>query len=421
MNIKILLVAVIGAIFLSGTPAIAQQIARQGVALTTGEADLAAETLARGLDSTDWPSWHRETEPVSVTRSLLGNVAAKSGMAAAPRLDGPGLDRTRISESRHYYVDTDGAALGRGIELPLTAPGAVIRISVPEDQALTLDAVRLVFDGRAVPARDFAETSALGRDLRASGWSVPENTVAFRLDRRVRAGVLDVSVDGLDSRRAALVHVFEPDSPYVARLTLNRQAFLAGQRIAADFEVRGPTARRVPAGAALALVDPDGQRSASMRRSAGGWEITASARSGQPPGALHEIHAVVETRIDGLEIRRNLTHAVAIAPALARLTGEARVTGDRELSIVVPVETAVEGRFQVRATLYTGGADGDARPVTLAESAAVLAPGTGALALRFDTAGLTGPFELRDLMLFDQGRMLLLERRARALQISPGR
>jgi hypothetical protein len=80
------------------------------------------------------------------------------------------------------------------------------------------------------------------------------------------------------------------------------------------------------------------------------------------------------------------------------------------------------GRYEVTGTLFATGADGIARPVAQAASAAWLEPGERQLALAFDRRhvplGYGAPYELRQLQLRDQARMGMLETRDRAARVT---
>ena len=60
------------------------------------------------------------------------------------------------------------------------------------------------------------------------------------------------------------------------------------------------------------------------------------------------------------------------------------------------------------------------KPLAMAHVAQWMEPGAQSLVLRYDEAllaGATGPFELRDLNLIDQGRMGILQRQQQAVTI----
>ena len=84
------------------------------------------------------------------------------------------------------------------------------------------------------------------------------------------------------------------------------------------------------------------------------------------------------------------------------------------------VEVASAGRYAATALLYGRNREGQLQPIAVGQTGDQLGPGRRALALRFDAAtiagaGLSGPFELRDVRVVDQGRMFVVHRQARGL------
>lgn len=80
---------------------------------------------------------------------------------------------------------------------------------------------------------------------------------------------------------------------------------------------------------------------------------------------------------------------------------------------------AQAGDLETRALLY-GTVDGELRALAVAHAAQWLEPGSQSLVLRFAAgllAGASGPYELRDLTLLDQGRMGVLQRQQRGVSI----
>ena len=421
MNIK-------RAIFLVGTATLTAALAHaQPVPLLpAGPEDLVATQLSSRIGVGDWPSRHVESATLHHEHLLIESGPHKAGLFGADAIGPsvPAVDARRIAESRQYWVDAGAAELRFGVDLPLTASGAVVRISVADDVRLRSEQVRLRFEGREVAARDLGDRQASGAELQRAGWAVPTNTLVFALDRKVDAGTLELVIDDLPADAVALIHVFEPASRYVARLELDRQGFVAGETIEARLNLVHPRGRTVPQQASLMLASPDGGAGEMLQARAGtaSWSISAPERARSTPGALHELQAHVDTTINGVRVRRDLSHAIAVSPALGRLAGTASVERAADLRIGIDLATVVDGRFQLRGTLHATVKRGRLTPVAVAETAAVLGAGAGRLALQFDlerleAAGYHAPFELRDLMLFDQGRMLQLESRQRALVI----
>lgn len=388
--------------------------------------DLVATSLSRGFTNANWPSRHVEQTELSYQHSLLERETSKRAQYALNAIEDGRPDAALISESRQYYVDTTGGQLADGIDLPLTAPGAVIRLSTETSDnrsGLSLQQLELKLNGNAVDARKVAQDVAGGSQLRASGWRVPENTLAFRMGRTIDAGTLTLRYSGLAADTPVLVHVFEPQSRWVARLVLNSQRFLAGQTITASLMLDDGQRQQTPTMVSAVLSTPGGERLSSMTRSGseGLWEITAPEHVQSIPG-LHEVHVHAEQRFGDVIVRRDISHAVSIAPALARFSGAATLVQDRDVRLELPVEASLAGRYQINATLYATDRKGELQPAAFSQTAAVLPAGGGPLSVAFDTqklaeAGLGAPFELRNVSLLDQGRMLQLEHRQRALVI----
>jgi hypothetical protein len=108
-----------------------------------------------------------------------------------------------------------------------------------------------------------------------------------------------------------------------------------------------------------------------------------------------------------------------VARPTARIAGSIRAANLADLRF--PLQVGAPGRYEVRATLFATGSDGQLRPVAQGHSAAWFnAAGAGQLRLSFAgvalPAGYGAPYELREVELHDQSRMAPIERRARALR-----
>ncbi|MGY6631225.1 MAG: DUF4785 domain-containing protein [Wenzhouxiangella sp.] len=354
--------------------------------------------------------------------------------ATAGRVPAAGPSETvhdgAVAESRSYWLDVSGADLAAGIGLPLSAPGAVIRISALDASArLRMDADRLdlSLNGRNVLADFGPEQISTGQDLRAQGMSVPESTLAFRLPERSSVGTLEVSLPGLPADQALVIHVYEPNSPVVARLSMPRSNVLSGERVNFALDLgQGRQAADVRQVQAV-LSSPDASETWPIqigRANELALEAAPVASRAQPGQGLYEAHVYVEADFRGQTIKRDLTLAFNIAPATARFSGEARRNHrSAGLALDLGVETAVSGRYQVNAEILGTNARGQLEVLGYVQSAAVLDAGRGVISLEMApealrSSGLAAPFEVRNLQLLDQGRMALLEHRGQALRVS---
>ncbi len=370
-------------------------------------------------------SIHQESAPIQFSwsrdQALAGRMPAgdPSASAAAP-----------VAESKQYWLDVTGRDLARGVDLPLTASGAVIRISALDsgtDLQLQPEQLKLEFNGRPVQARFGPDNVSRGRDLQREGMPVPEDTLAFRLSDRIGAGNLRVAHTDLQADMPLVINVHEPESPWTAKLSLPRFNFLAGEKMDFDFNL-GDGRENINVRSIQAVVaSPDASQTWPITRGRGNQlQVDAAplARMDRPAPGLYEAHVYAETRHRGQTIRRDLTLAFSIAPPIARLNEQAArgQSSGQGVELILGVETAVAGRYQVNAEVLGTNAHGELEPFAFMQSAAELDAGEGQIELSLDpdvirSSGLSAPFEVRNLQLLDQGRMYLLEQRAHGLRI----
>ncbi|AWV07191.1 DUF4785 domain-containing protein [Marilutibacter maris] len=357
------------------------------------------DQVPQRLTAAPVPAGDFERAPVSFSWPLDPNAELS---APAPH----------AAESREFWMTVDGAELERGVDVGLTAPGALIRVS-PARGAAPIAPGRLQMQqaGRAIPLQAMATDA----QLRATGMAVNPGTAVVRADRSASAGRYRLQAAGADGRY--VVHVFEPDSDLVLHAQPRRHHALENGRMQVDVRMqRGK--QGIPARAEALLVAPDGEsfpvRLRLDRQGRGTADVRLPAHHSRQPG-LWELQVFTN---DG-ETARDARTAFAVAAPTARLDGGFRADPGK-LQIVLPVEAAAEGRYEVRGVLYATAPDGVRRPVSQSHSAAWLAAGDGALTLKFDPAhlprGYHAPFEVRQLELHDQTRMAPLEVRERGLR-----
>jgi hypothetical protein len=329
-----------------------------------------------------------------------------------------------VALSRSYWDTVDAATLQRGLELPLTAPDAVIQVS-PVQGARALEVEQL-------QVRDPSGAMALDKlvdaqQLRAAGMGVGEGSAMARTGASTAVGTYRLQAPQAQGRY--VVQVLEPNSPIALTLQADRQQVLAGGSVLLNARLQHDggnaaraagrsAARTLPAGGEALLVAPDG-RSWPVPLVAGKdglrAQVTIPGDVGQAQG-LWELQAFVTAQ----GVQRDAKVAFAVARPTARFSGQVEVDTARR-QVRLPLQIGAPGRYEARGTLHATGPDGRLHPVAQAHSAAWFdAAGAGELLLAFDTVALPGgygaPFELRDLQLQDQGRMAPIESRAVAVR-----
>ncbi|WMJ71136.1 DUF4785 domain-containing protein [Stenotrophomonas sp. 24(2023)] len=323
--------------------------------------------------------------------------------------------------SRSYWQQVDGAALQRGLDLPLTAPDAVIQLSpapdaraLPASQLQVRDPAGRVGQARAVEAAD----------LQAAGMPVTTGSTMLRTGADSPAGAY--RLQSAQAQGRYVVQVLEPDSPVRLQVQPGRMQVLAGERLPvqvtlADERARATAlaSRRRSLGGQALLVAPDGRTWPQALRPGANGGLSAQVQIPADSGAVQGLWELqVFTQADG--VLRDGKVAFAVARPTARFAGQATAdAGTRRVAL--PVQVAAAGRYEARGTLYATAGDGQLRPVAQAHAAAWFGhAGRGELVLPFDQAALPSgygaPYELRHLQLQDQSRMAPIESRGQALR-----
>ena len=330
-----------------------------------------------------------------------------------------------VRESREYWTRIPGAELAKGAVLRTTAKGALIRISPVSTDAksyvsISADDIEIRSAGKSLTGRAAMANAANDAELKMAGTDFPDGTLAFQLNDAAGAGAITLTM-----RKAAqdyLVHVFEPNSKEVLNLTMDRIVASHGQhyKVFANFNgsesldsIDGMVS--APNGA---QVDLDFKRTPDGRYVA---DVAHNALIGAGTG-LWEVHAFASAK--GASVQRDAKTAFSSSIPRAQLgTGAKLQRGDDgALSMRFDVRVAAESRFEVRGTLF-GMDGGKLRPAAQASSAAMLTPGNGQLELVFDAdtlakAGVSGPFQIRDLTLVDQADMSTVEVRRNGVRVA---
>jgi hypothetical protein len=321
------------------------------------------------------------------------------------------------AQSREYWQRLDGARLGAGYALALTAPGAVILVSPgPGADPLRREQFALTSNGRGVDFASATDTLVDAAALHQAGMGVAAGSIGFRLRDGYETGAV-LQVAG--ARGEYVLHVLEPRSAHVLSARSTRDTVHAGSPVAFELALSGARfegAMGVLAGPDGTVVEVDFAADAEGQR---GSAVVPAQLAAQP--GLWELRATVAAVAGDRAFQRDVRVALAVVAPTARLAGSVIDASDRRgagrtLSVAVDVGTA--GRYELRGVLYGTDARGVLVPMTELHSAAWLEPGAGMLRIDLPAAArdsLRAPFELRDLRLTDQGAVALLERRARAL------
>lgn len=323
--------------------------------------------------------------------------------------DALGTPTPHLAESREYWQTVDAATLASGVDLNLSAPGALIRVS-PARGARGLTPADLQLAGNGRTAR--LEKMATDAELQEAGMDVAGGTAMVRVGKENARGSYRLRAPKASGRY--VLHVFEPDSPVVLKARANRNHAVVGETITVDIAL-SDAGRAVPTTAEALLVAPNGESQPVVVTRTHDGRLSAKARL---PANASTTRGLWELQVfaSGRGVQRDARTAFAVAQPTARFKGD-HAFNVQLLRVALPVEAGSAGRYEARGTLYASGPDRVLRPVAQAHVAAWIERGDGMLVLDFDRrhlpAGYGAPFEVRQLELHDQTRMAPLEIRER--------
>jgi hypothetical protein len=330
------------------------------------------------------------------------------------------------ADSRAWWQIAAPAQLAAGLPLPISEPGALLRLSPQDGAPLTAEQLELVApDGAVLPGNDALRPLPDPTHLAETGAAFSPGTSLFTLRPDLGAG--EFTLRAVTSA-PALVYVLERASTTRLSLAPASELAFAGDRVRVAADLRDGDAVLSASSIEAALIAPDGARTGFTLAPApdGGYagELDVPAHHG-PPGALYTLQVdAVGANARGLRVRRSVTNALAVSLPTARLAGPvATERDDAGLRFILAVDVGAASRFGASAVLYGTNDRGQPQPIAVGQAARWLESGPGDLALEFDAAalsaaGMRAPYELRDLRFVDQGRVQVLHRQARALAVT---
>ena len=208
-----------------------------------------ADRIADGVVAAPLPPGQFEREPVQFAWAL---DPAEPVLSAAPE----------VMESRSFWRTVEAAELQRGVEVELSAPGAVIQLS-PAAGARALPAQSLkVRDAanRVMDTRQFESAQ-----LQQAGMAVAPGTQLLKLES---GDIGRYRLQAADGQGRYVLQVLEPNSPVVLRARTDRAVAFAGSRISLQVDMDGAQSAAASLAQRLAraplvgqglLVAPDGR------------------------------------------------------------------------------------------------------------------------------------------------------------------
>jgi len=250
------------------------------------------------------------------------------------------------ASSRAYRLRVKADQLRSGVDLPTTAPGALIRLnpagSTRLGKAQSIDPKSIVLidpagqrltDGQGMLSLADAEA------LKAADVPFAEGTSAFRLDPALGSGIFKLLVpEAADTDAGWVIHVLENKSPIILTAQTDRSAYLQGQKLRADFALKGAERLRL---VKAEIHSPSGEaRALPVVRKPGStiFRVVAPLENTELSEGLWEIHATVRGISAEGAVIRDVHTAFAVSTPTASFLQRAEISRAGGLSINLPLK-----------------------------------------------------------------------------------
>jgi len=316
------------------------------------------------------------------------------------------FDVTPFEEkSKQYWLDSTGAKLINGIDLPVTGGNTVIRISpMTNDKSIQLETsmISIQNNGEDKELKVFADSA----QLKATGAAFSENTVALMVE--ATAGEINLKVDSFAEETPFVIHVLEPKSNYVLSLKTGQSTFDANQKISVNTDMLFGE-EKLNAELQGYISRPDGSVLGNLEFNQGSdgnykAEIDAIGYQGLAQG-LWEVHLFAKSHDKGVDIMRDAQTSFAVNLNTAQFDGQLNLS---EENLKVGIDVGLAGRYEVRGVIMgTDAKTFELKPVAMTMAAAWLAEGKQTIDLPInekflEDSGLIAPFSIKNVQLNNQ-------------------
>jgi len=311
-------------------------------------------------------------------------------------------------KSKQYWIDSTGAKLINGVDLPVTGGNTVIRISpMTNDKSIQLETsmISIQNNGEDKELKVFADSA----QLKATGAAFSENTVALMVN--AKAGKLNLKVDSFAEETPFVIHVLEPKSKYVLSLKTGQSTFDANQKISVNTDMLFGE-EKLNAELQGYISRPDGSVLGNLEFTQGSdgnykAEIDAEGSQGLVVG-LWEVHVFAKSQDKGIDIMRDAQTSFVVNLNTAQFDGQLSIS---EENLKVGIDVGLTGRYEVRGVIMgTDAKTFELKPIAMTMAAAWLAEGKQTIELSINEkfiqeSGLVAPFSIKNVQLNNQTYM----------------
>ena len=321
--------------------------------------------------------------------------------------------------SNEYWFPVSGKQLSRGVELDISHPGALVRLT-----ALVKNAKRAtVINPKELEIhkgfnKQEQAIEGLVTEEQLSSTTVFQGSSAFRFNPKTGTGRFELrSSQRLVDNDQYIINVKEKGSQKVLHMATSNLTLFAGEQFEFSALIKEEENAIPDAEYRAHLVSPGGQvHSLSIfENDEGQWQtLLPSQVQSLAPGELHELYLNVVAGKEGQHVRRTAKLPFSIATPTAKFENIIPVMANG-IAATVNLNVANEGRYGLRGTLYGTDIEGKLRSIMRSHSAYWLTAGGQSIDLAYDESileksNLQPPYKLKDLVLIDQSKLAVLHK-----------
>ncbi len=354
------------------------------------------------------------------------------------------------ASSKAYWLTVSNKQLQQGVRLQTTAPGAVIQLSplqsangatttlnAPTDSSPP-DSSRFTLtdkQGKQYPLTTASALSVSTAQLNNTAISFAPGGLIVQLKDSLGSGEFilrsntTVSSTQATNTPAYNVYVLDKNSKVSLSLQTISDTVFSGQTLRAKISMLNARQAVDIKSIEVFLRTPDGKIIDAGKPSIKQGYIEISKQMDNRKNfnntGLWELHVKANSVMNGLTIRRHAKTSFAYTRPNASIGQSVTISKspDAKLNLTFNLQAASSGRFELRGTLYATNQQHQQVPIMYGNSAGWRAAGNSKLQLTYDLnkidrAAFSAPYEIRDLRLLDQSRMMLLHRQQKALVIN---
>jgi hypothetical protein len=389
---------------------------------------LSLTCLLAGANAMTTESLHQELVAIDAPGNNIEKETIHFSHVISPKAALPLIAKSYESVSDEYWFEVTGKQLNQGIDLSVSHPGSLIRLSSskvsnklsPADLAIDPNDIELFrvgakHDKSAKVATPFQQS--VTQEQLATANIFP-NSSAIKLNKEIGSGSFKLKVSkNLIENQSYIVNVKEKDSKYKLHLSTPSQSYSAGQLVSFEANIKHDNRDLTSENYTAFIKMPSGEKQAvNLRKEKGKYQIKVpetvnNGINSEKIGELYELHLESKALDAEIKVQRNGKFAFAITQPTARMTGKLVIN---KTAAMVDLDVASEGRYEVSGIIYGANNNGELTQIMLSRSAYYLLPGEQKVELRFDNAilrksGIKPPYSIKGLKLMDQSRMALLQ------------